>query len=145
MIKRNLSLRTKFILLGLFSLVFAASSHKAHAVDADVVNTNQAAGTRPDNSKINVRDRNNANVLPGDQKGNKQDLDVTTRVRRSLVNHTNNLSTAARNIKVVTVNGKVTLRGPVKTEEEKSKIDAMAKQVAGEANVDDQLEVKNSQ
>ena len=135
MIKRNLSLRTKFILLGLFSLVFAATSHRSHAADNDIVNTNEAAATHPDNSGVNVRDRNNANVLPEDQKSNKQDLDVTTRVRRSLVSHTNNLSMAARNIKVVTVNGKVTLRGPVKTEEEKSKIDAIAKQVAGEAKM----------
>jgi len=142
MIKRNLSLRTKFILLGVFSLIFAATSHRAHAADNDAVNTNQAAATRPDNSGVNVRDRNNANLLPQDQKGNKADLDVTTRVRRSLVSHTNNLSMAAKNIKVVTVNGKVTLRGPVKTDEEKSKIEAIAKQVAGEGNVDDLLEVK---
>jgi len=54
------------------------------------------------------------------------------------------LSTTAKNIKVVTANGQVTLRGPVKSAQEKAKIDQLAKSAAGGAQIDDQLEVKGS-
>ena len=54
------------------------------------------------------------------------------------------LSTAAKNIKVITANGQVTLRGPVKSAQEKAKIDQLAKSAAGGAQIDDQLEVKGS-
>jgi len=51
------------------------------------------------------------------------------------------LSTDAKNIKVITVNGVVTLRGPVNTPKEKSTIEAKAQNIAGANNVDNQLEV----
>ena len=53
------------------------------------------------------------------------------------------LSTTAKNIKIITANGQVTLRGPVKTAQEKAKIDQIAKSAAGGAQIDDQLEVTN--
>jgi len=58
------------------------------------------------------------------------------------MNGPNYYSTTAKNIKIVTVNGKVTLRGPVNSEAEKTSIVTIAKTVAGDGNVDDQLEVK---
>ena len=54
------------------------------------------------------------------------------------------LSTTAKNIKVVTANGQVTLRGPVKTAQEKAKVDQIARSAAGGAQIDDQLDVKGS-
>ena len=54
------------------------------------------------------------------------------------------LSTTAKNIKVITTNGHVTLRGPVKNAQEKAKIDQLAKSAAGGVKIDDQLEVKGS-
>ncbi len=54
------------------------------------------------------------------------------------------LSTTAKNIKVITANGQVTLRGPIKTAQEKAKIDQLAKSAAGGARIDDQLDVKES-
>jgi osmotically-inducible protein OsmY len=54
------------------------------------------------------------------------------------------LSTTAKNIKVITANGQVTLRGPVETAQEKAKIDQLAKSAAGGVKVDDQLDVKGS-
>jgi osmotically-inducible protein OsmY len=54
------------------------------------------------------------------------------------------LSTTAKNIKVITANGQVTLRGPVKTPQEKAKIDKLAKSAAGGAKIDNQLDVKRS-
>jgi len=50
----------------------------------------------------------------------------------------------AKNIKIITANGHVTLRGPVKTAQEKAKIDQLAKSAAGGAQIDNQLDVKGS-
>ena len=54
------------------------------------------------------------------------------------------LSITAKNIKVITNNGQVTLRGPVRNAEEKAKINQLAKSAAGDAKIDDQLDVKES-
>ena len=95
-----------------------------------------------DNSRQNVRDRNDATLTPGDQGTTAADRDITQQVRKSLVNKDNGFSIAAQNVKIITVNGKVTLRGPVKTGSEKTGIVSLAKDIAGPDNVDDQLEVK---
>lgn len=54
------------------------------------------------------------------------------------------LSAMAKNIKVITIDGKVTLRGPVHSEQEKQSIASMAEKVAGTGTVNNQLEVKKS-
>jgi len=96
----------------------------------------------PDNSARNIVDRNDATLTPGDQGESATDRDLTQKVRKGIVVGPGDYSMTAKNIKIITVNGKVTLRGPVKTDAEKLAIVALAKAVAGEANVDDQLEVK---
>lgn len=48
----------------------------------------------------------------------------------------------AKNVKIITADGKVTLHGPVNSAEEKMKIEKLAKTVAGDAKVDNQLEIK---
>jgi len=68
---------------------------------------------------------------------------LTQRIRQSLVADTN-YSMTAENIKIITVNGKVTLRGPVNSDAEKSGAEALAKSIAGDGNVDDQLEIKSN-
>ena len=95
-----------------------------------------------DNSARNVRDRNDATLTSGDQGNTPADRDITQKVRKTLVSGTNDYSMTAKNIKIITTNGKVTLRGPVKTDAEKMGIVTIAKNVAGEGNVEDQLEVK---
>jgi HSP20 family molecular chaperone IbpA len=100
------------------------------------------ATTDADNSAKNVRDRNAATLTPGDQGSSPADLEVTQKIRKALVIEATGYSTTAKNIKIITTNGKVTLRGPVKTEAEKSGIVMIAKGVAGEGNVEDQLEVE---
>jgi osmotically-inducible protein OsmY len=109
------------------------------------------ASSNVDNSAVNVRDRNGASLTPGDQGNSDADRSITQKIRQALVGDTNNVSATndfsmtAKNVKIITADGKVTLRGPVNTPEEKSGIDTIAKNVAGEGNVDDQLEVKASQ
>jgi hyperosmotically inducible protein len=94
-----------------------------------------------DNTKHNARDRDGDSLTPMDQSGDKHDIDVTTRIRKALVDD-DSLSTTAKNIKIVTIDGKVTLRGPVQTAEERAKIVKKATAIAG-VRVDDQLDIKS--
>lgn len=93
-----------------------------------------------DNTERNARDRSGETLTPLDQSENEADRTLTQKVRQALMaNHA--LSTLAQNIKIITVNGLVTLRGPVNTEQEKTAIVAVAQQIAGSQNVDNQLEI----
>ena len=86
--------------------------------------------------------RNDATLTSGDQGNTPADRDITQKVRKTLVGGTTDYSMTAKNIKIITLNGKVTLRGPVMSDAEKMAIVGIAKNVAGDANVEDQLEVK---
>jgi len=97
----------------------------------------------PDNTGINARDRNSDAITAGQQSNSSGDLALTQRIRRSLMKD-HSLSMMAKNVKIVSANGDVTLRGPVKTEKEKSKVTAKAQAIAGVDRVDDQLEVTSA-
>jgi hyperosmotically inducible periplasmic protein len=92
------------------------------------------------NTGINVRDRDSTAKTPFDQFENKADIKVTADIRKQILE--SKLSVNAQNVKVITQDGKVTLRGPVKTEQEKRKIEEIALAIAGADKVDSQLEVK---
>lgn len=93
-----------------------------------------------DNSAQNVRDRDNNTMTPMDQSNKAEDVDLTRRVRQA-VESDSELSTDAKNVKIITVDGVVWLRGPVKTANEKDTIARTARKIAGTRNVHDQLEV----
>src|SRR6266700_1111600 len=99
--------------------------------------------TNPDNTATNERDHSGEAQTSGDQSNSSADLKITQAIRQALMKD-NELSTTAKNIKVITANGHVTLRGPVKTAQEKAKIAQLAKSAAGGAHIDDQLDVKGS-
>jgi hyperosmotically inducible protein len=127
----------------------SSSSTSSTSAPADATpNTTTAAAV--DNSSNNVRDRNSLSLTPGDQGNSDADRTVTQKIRQILVRGTNSItgtndfSLTAKNVKIITAGGKVTLRGPVNTADEKTGIEAIAKNVAGDGNVDDQLEVKNN-
>lgn len=94
----------------------------------------------PDNSKVNKRDAEKGAVTSETQSNKKADLDLTRNIRRGITGD-KEMSTYAKNIKIVSRDGAVTLRGPVKSTEEKQRIDSIAKKVAGAAKVDNQLEI----
>ena len=121
------------------SLLLAGCKDENTAPDSNRTN---AAAADADNTARNTRDRNDATLTPGDQGTSPADRETTRKIRKALVIDASGYSVTAKNIKIITVNGKVTLRGPVKTEAEKTGIVAIAKNMAGEGNVDDQLEVK---
>jgi hyperosmotically inducible periplasmic protein len=95
----------------------------------------------PDNSGVNVRDRNPETMTAGQQSNAKGDVELTRRIRRAVVKD-NSLSMMAHNVKIISANGSVILRGPVKTEQEKAAIARKAQAIAGADKVDNQLEVK---
>jgi hyperosmotically inducible periplasmic protein len=95
-----------------------------------------------DNTKMNERDRNPNEPTADRQKDNRSDREITQQVRKAIVKD-KSLSTYAHNVKVITQNGMVTLKGPVRSEEEKKAIEAKAAEVAGQDKVTNQLDVKS--
>jgi len=94
----------------------------------------------PDNTKKN---QDQASPTADQQKMNPADRAITQKIRKA-IHADNSLSTYAHNIKIITQDGKVTLRGPVRSETEKSNLEAKAVSVAGQDNVIDQLEIAPS-
>ena len=99
------------------------------------------AATDADNTARNERDRNTATQTSGDQAENEADREISANIRRAVVKD-DSLSMNAHNVKIITSNGVVTLRGPVKSDTERAAIEAKAKQVAGVQSVNNQLEVE---
>jgi osmotically-inducible protein OsmY len=96
----------------------------------------------PDNTAINVRDRARNAMTAGEQSSAKSDVELTREIRQAVVKD-DSLSMLAHNVKIVAANGAVTLRGPVKTEQEKVAIASKAQAIAGPNKVDNQLEVES--
>jgi osmotically-inducible protein OsmY len=96
---------------------------------------------KPDNTKVNQRDRSANQPTADQQKNNVSDRDLTKQIRRKIVED-KSLSTYGHNVKVISQNGMVTLRGPVHSEEEKRAIENHAAEVAGRDRVKNEIEVK---
>ena len=96
-----------------------------------------------DNTRKNERDRSGETTTSGDQSNSQEDVKITAAIRRAVVRD-NSLSTTAKNVKIITANGTVTLRGPVKNDAEKTKMAELAQSTAGNVKIDNQLEVKTS-
>lgn len=94
-----------------------------------------------DNTAQNVQDRSGNSITPLNQGTSQADVETTREIRKEVM-AAQGLSVDARNVKIITVDGKVTLRGTVATEEEKRTIEDIAVKVASRANVDDQLTVE---
>ena len=93
-----------------------------------------------DNTGKNIRDRNSMTKTPLDQSENETDRTITQKIRQAIVSD-NAFSTNAKNIKIITINGVVTLRGPVISSEEKDAIARKVSSIQGIVKVDNQLEV----
>ena len=95
----------------------------------------------PDNTKTNTRDRSKAEPTADQAKNNTPDRDTMQKIRKSIMDD-KALSTYAHNVKIIAQNGKVTLKGPVRSEEEKKTIEEKATEVAGSGNVTNEMTVK---
>lgn len=97
-----------------------------------------------DNTNINERDKDGATKTPQDQTNRAQDRELLAAVRRAIVSD-KSLSTMAKNVKVLVQGGAVTLRGPVKSADEKAKVESLAKRVKGTTMTDNQLDVRTNE
>jgi hyperosmotically inducible protein len=123
-----------FLVLG-FLLTLASMASSAQ---------DSSATRPPDNTKVNDRDRDKAEPTADQQKENRPDRDITRDIRRSIVED-KSLSTYSHNVKIISQNGMVTLKGPVRSEEEKAAVESKAAEIAGKDKVTSQLEVKRNQ
>jgi hyperosmotically inducible protein len=106
--------------------------------------TSQQSPSSADNTKTNQRDRSASAPTADQQKENRSDRDITKQIRQSIMKD-KSLSTYAHNIKIVTQNGQVTLKGPVRTEDEKRALETKAAEVAGQDKVSSELDIKPQQ
>jgi len=124
-------------------LLLAVLAGGSPLVYAQTSNTGKTATPDADNTRMNKADQKNAQPTAQNQSNEKADRELAAAVRKAIVRD-KSLSTNAHNVKVVAKDGTVTLRGPVRSDDEKTKVSQLTRQVEGVSNVDDQLLVKNA-
>ena len=121
-------------------LLFAAAGCDKSGTNEPGNNQQTVENTAATNTDKNERDRNADALTPGDQGGSEGDRTITAQIRQGVV-AADALSVTAKNVKIITIDGVVTLRGPVKTMEEKTSIASIAQAAPGVKKVENQLEV----
>jgi osmotically-inducible protein OsmY len=122
------ALLAQFLLLGGLGLLWAQQ-------DTATTQTSPV-----DNTTVNQRDRNTSEPTADRQKDNPTDRQLTQQIRKALVKD-KSLSSYAHNVKIIAQNGMVTLKGPVKSEEEKQAVETKAAQIAGPDKVTSQIQI----
>lgn len=133
-------MKKQLLVLSTLCLVLSACENKTAPRNSDKTNQEESTNYEPDNTGRNIRDRSGQTVTAGDQSETNEDRTITKEIRKLIIED-DSLSNNGKNVKVITINGIVTLRGPVKNEREKNNIAKKASQVRGVRNVDNQLEV----
>lgn len=118
----------------------AAGCSRNEAPAAENTNKVGEPAEAADNTGRNERDKGGSTLTPGDQSENETDRTITQQIRQEVVKG-DDLSVNGKNVKIITVDGVVTLRGPVASAEEQQKIGTVAKRVDGVKRVDNQLEI----
>jgi hyperosmotically inducible periplasmic protein len=118
-----------------------ASSVDSATRNAAGTPSERTANEGADNTRVNERDRGDKTLTPMDQGPSESDRRITQQIRQQIMK-SNTLSFTAKNVKIITQDGRVTLRGPVKTEAERTTIEAAARRAVGSGGqVDSQLEL----
>lgn len=128
-----LNLATALVVTSLVPLAASAASDTDHQ--------KTAAEYSADNSGKNQRDRAATELTAQDQSNVKSDVEITRLIRKSVVDE-KNLSTSAHNVKIIVAKNAVTLKGPVKTAEEKDIVASKARAIAPHMKINNELEVK---
>ena len=130
----------KYMTLLVLGILVAGCAERDRARGSNTGEAKPSTASVPaDNTDKNERDRSGATLTPGDQGESEADRSVTQHVRSALVGD-DGLSSNGKNVKIVTQDGVVTLRGPVKSAEEKAAVATLARGVSGVKRVDNQLE-----
>lgn len=130
-------------LIALATLAFVGSTHAVEPTKTNSTSTSSdVKSTDVNNSAINKRDQNSKTLTPQDQPNNEVDRDTLANVRQAITGD-KSLSTDAHNVKILVSDHVVTLRGPVDSRQEKTKIGKIATDVKGVSTVHNELEVKS--
>lgn len=128
----------KPVLLAMSLLLTTMPAYAANDLASDRASVVEQV--KPDNTEVNKRDRDERTLTPMDQSNSKADVNITQAIRKAIIKQ--DLSTNAKNIKVITQAGEVILRGPVNSQAELQAIVELAKAVPGVKTLNNQLEVK---
>jgi hyperosmotically inducible periplasmic protein len=132
----SIAFSATFLLLLTVSLVPPTLSVGAQSPD-----NSGSPSQAPDNAAAN-RPGNSPDANRADQQGfSESDREITRKIRKAVIAD-KSLSTYAHNVKIISRNGVVTLKGPVRSDQEKNAIDSAATQIAGAVNVKDELTIK---
>ncbi|HSZ77478.1 MAG TPA: BON domain-containing protein [Chthoniobacterales bacterium] len=131
----------KFLLPLFASCLMVYSSHGQQATPTPGERTAASDATEADNTRRNSSEQNKNTETAEKQSNNKDDLTLTQKVRQAVIKD-GSLSMNAKNVKIITQDGKITLKGPVDSQQEKDTIGTEAGEIAGKNKVDNQLEVK---
>lgn len=136
--------RVAISMLVTFAFVAAGGAMLRSQAQTQSSATSRDNTTSSDNTKMNAQEHDQNAPTADQQKENRSDRDITKLIRQSIVND-KSLSTYAHNVKIITQDGAVTLKGPVRSDEEKQAIEAKATEVAGENKVTSDLKIKTKQ
>ncbi len=131
----------KILLLPIFGALLLVYSSQAQQPTATPRDPAASVSTEADNTKRNSTEENKNTDTAEKQSNNKDDLALTQKIRQEVVKD-GSLSMNAKNIKIIVRDGKVMLRGPVDSQQEKDLIATKAGQIAGKDKIDNQLELK---
>ena len=131
----------KIILLPIFGAILLVYSSQAQQPTVTPRDPAASVSTEADNTKRNSTEENKNTDTAEKESNNKDDLALTQKIRQEVVKD-GSLSMNAKNIKIIVRDGKVMLRGPVDSQQEKDTIATRAGEIAGKEKVDNQLEVK---
>ena len=131
----------KKILLPIFASMLVVYSSQGQQAKATPSNPAASDSTEADNTQRNSSEQNKDTNTAEKRSSSKDDLALTQKIRQAVMKD-GSLSMNAKNVKIIAQNGKITLKGPVESQQEKDAIATKAGEIAGKDNVDDQLEVK---
>jgi osmotically-inducible protein OsmY len=131
----------KRILIPLFASILIANSSQGQQATPTPRDPTASDATEADNTKRNSSEQNKDTETAEKQSNSKDDLALTQKIRQ-VVMKDGSLSMNAKNVKIIAQDGKITLKGPVDSQQEKDTIDAKAGEIAGKDKVENQLEVK---
>jgi hyperosmotically inducible protein len=120
-------------------IVYSSQGQQATATPRDPAASNS---TEADNTKRNSSEQNKNTDTAEKQSNGKEDLALTQKIRQAVMKD-GSLSMNAKNVKIIARGGKITLKGPVDSQQEKETIATKAGEIAGKDKVDNQLEVKS--
>jgi len=129
------------ILLPLFASILIAYSSQGQQATPTPRDPTASDWTEADNTKRNSSEQNKNTETAEKQSNSKDDLALTQKIRQAVMKD-GSLSINAKNVKIIAQDGKITLKGPVDSQQEKDTIAAKAGEIAGKDKVDNQLEVK---